>query len=511
MRRIWQAGDFIQDRWEIKEINNTGGMAIVYIVFDHDPTFQEILAIKAVRHDRATPEAQARFHREALAWVNLDVHQNIVQARMIQEIDETPHLFLEYVSGGTLENYIVTGSTQRDTKLALRFALQVCDAMVYVAGKGLRAHRDIKPSNCLITEDLNLKLSDFGLAKVFEDEMANPGSAPPNANLYQTQVGAHVGTLHYKAPEQFDDPAAVDVRADLYSFGVTFYEMFKGGPPYEGIAQEIEQMHKTASVPTLDGGFAIFNPLLARLMAKIPLERFGDFNEARNAVADLYRNIAGEEPPQPAQGEDLDAVQLLNKGSSLLNLGYNEEALRAFDRVLELRPGQYQVLTNRAAALGNLGRHKEALDILTDAIRLNPRNEKAWTNRAISYWETGRRDSAIVALRRARQLSPYNPQIRYNEANYALERATTLYNSTIISGDESQRQAAFLLFNKAYEQSKLATQMDPYFTEAWVILALAANLLGRYAEALPAFEQATKLGRKDLAPQIEKLKQRLRR
>ena len=168
----WQIGDRIRNRWEINEILGgwpKSGIGIVYVVYD--PEFREVFAAKTFQEEAfaKNPGTAERFIREAHAWVNLDIHQNVTRARFVQEIEGKPFLFLEYVSGGDLDGWIGTPRLTEDLPQVLRFAIQFCDGMIHALSRGIKAHRDIKPANCLITEDRTLKVTDFGLAKVFDD------------------------------------------------------------------------------------------------------------------------------------------------------------------------------------------------------------------------------------------------------------------------------------------------------------------------------------------------------
>jgi serine/threonine protein kinase len=195
MRKTWQVGDQIERRWEIYKILH-GGAGIVYIVYDH--AFREPFAAKT-------------FQDEVFAYS-----------------PAKPFLFLEYVSGGDLGSWIGTPRLTEDLGQVLRFAIQFCDGMIHAMSKGITAHRDIKPRNCLITHDGMLKVTDFGLAKLFDEEKLpdaiGVGNAPYSYNLTATAIG----TCTHMAPEQFSSARWVDVRADIYAFGVMLYQMVKG-------------------------------------------------------------------------------------------------------------------------------------------------------------------------------------------------------------------------------------------------------------------------------------------
>src|SRR5579862_9377397 len=102
---------------------------------------------------------------------------------MVEKIQGKPFLFLEYVSGGDLAAWIGTPRLTEDISQVLRFAVQFCDGMIHALSKGIRAHRDIKPRNCLITVDGTLKVTDFGLAKLLEDDIASDPTSVASQNF----------------------------------------------------------------------------------------------------------------------------------------------------------------------------------------------------------------------------------------------------------------------------------------------------------------------------------------
>src|SRR5919197_3096389 len=118
------------------------------------------------------------FMQAAQTWINLDAHANLVQAHFVELIDGQPLLFLEYVSGGDLRDWLGIPRLTHDLPQVVRLAMQCCDAMVHALAQGVQVHRDIKPSNCLITADGALKLTDVGVASVFDRLEAEPDSTP---------------------------------------------------------------------------------------------------------------------------------------------------------------------------------------------------------------------------------------------------------------------------------------------------------------------------------------------
>jgi serine/threonine protein kinase len=162
-------GNRLFGEWTIREVFQ-GGMGVVYLVHQDDLGMN--LAAKTFRDEvfDSNPDLARRFEREMLSWINLDAHPRVVQAHFVQVIQGKPYLFLEYVPGGDLGRLI--GTAKLDVPLALLLAVQFCEGMTHILSKGIKVHRDIKPQNCLlheVGESLLLKITDFGLAGLFDD------------------------------------------------------------------------------------------------------------------------------------------------------------------------------------------------------------------------------------------------------------------------------------------------------------------------------------------------------
>src|ERR1043166_10183051 len=125
-------------------------MGIVYVVYD--PILRQAFAVKTLP-GRIRREAIERFREETLLWIRLEPHANVAEARFVEIVDDRPLLFLEYVSGGHLGRWIGTPRLAEDLPRVLRFAIELCDAMVHARRQGIAAHRDLKPQNCLVTAD----------------------------------------------------------------------------------------------------------------------------------------------------------------------------------------------------------------------------------------------------------------------------------------------------------------------------------------------------------------------
>jgi tetratricopeptide (TPR) repeat protein len=396
---VWRIGDRLQAHLEIRDILR-GGMGVVLIVQNAEG--QTDYAVKTFPGEAfaRNPAVARRFTDEALLWVNLGHHPNIVQAHYLINIREKPYLFLDYVPGGDLRAWIADGRTTGDLTRTLQFALQFCDAMTYAASQGIKVHRDIKPSNCLVTADGVLQLTDFGLAKALED--AGPpgsGGSPEEAGAddSMTRSGQGMGTPTHMAPEQFEDAKHVDVRSDVYSFGVMLFQMVAGRLPFRGGSwQEYRRLHATQPPPELPTGCPELGDLVRTCLSKDPACRFQDFSAVRDRLASLYTQLTHEPAPQAAAGTELDAVDWLHRGLSLNELGLPGQALACYDRALEIRPDFELAWLNRGNPLAKLGRHEEAIACYDRALAINPDRAEPWMSKGNRLSALGRYDEAIV-------------------------------------------------------------------------------------------------------------------
>ena len=180
----------------------------------------------------ADPDRLARFKREAQILASLN-HPNIAAIYGIEEAEGTRALVLELVEGPTLADRIKQGPIPLDE--ALPIAKQIDEALEAAHEQGV-IHRDLKPANIKVKDDGTVKVLDFGLAKAFQPDASDPNlSQSPTISLTAaaTQMGMVIGTAAYMAPEQAKGKP-VDKRADVWAFGVVFYEMLTGTKPFTG-------------------------------------------------------------------------------------------------------------------------------------------------------------------------------------------------------------------------------------------------------------------------------------
>jgi serine/threonine protein kinase len=212
-------GTTIGGRYQIEELLGQGGMSAVYRATD--PNLRRAVAIKLIHpHLSTDPNFIGRFKEEAAAVARLR-HPNIVQVHDFNIDDGTYYMVMEYLAGETLQARLKRlNIAQRFMRLseAVHICNQLCDAVGYAHNHEL-VHRDIKPANIMLDVNGQAILMDFGIVKIIGGD-------------YNTATGATIGTAMYMSPEQIRTER-VDDRSDIYSLGVTLYEMISGQPPYK--------------------------------------------------------------------------------------------------------------------------------------------------------------------------------------------------------------------------------------------------------------------------------------
>jgi serine/threonine protein kinase len=202
---------------ELVELVGRGGAGAVYLA--NQKNLGRQVALKVMPQEVSSdPTFAERFEREARVLAQLD-HPGIVQVYDAGKAGPYYYLVMEYVNGANVREMIRTGAVKPND--ALKAVTQICEALQYAHDRGV-VHRDIKPENILVDKSGSVKLADFGLAKI-----VNAGAD----SFHLTRTDQAMGTPHYMAPEQYDQPLSVDHRADIYSLGVVFYELLTGEVP----------------------------------------------------------------------------------------------------------------------------------------------------------------------------------------------------------------------------------------------------------------------------------------
>lgn len=246
---------------EILGLIGHGGMSAVFKA--RQPELDRLIALKVLPKSlAATPGFTERFNREGRVLARLS-HPHIVTVHEFGASGGFAYLIMEYVDGVNLRQAMRAGRFTPEQ--ALGIIPGICDALQFAHTQGV-LHRDIKPENILLDTKGTVKIADFGIAKILDEK---GGDA-----LLLTRSGAKLGTAPYMAPEQIEQPASVDHRADIYSLGVVFYEMLTGELPLGRFAAPSE----LASV----GG--IIDEIVFRALAKERSRRQQSVSEFKTQV-----------------------------------------------------------------------------------------------------------------------------------------------------------------------------------------------------------------------------------
>ncbi|MCB1208432.1 MAG: protein kinase [Verrucomicrobiales bacterium] len=203
---------------EIQDLIGHGGMSVVYRA--RQPKLDRLIALKILPKSlAATPGFSERFTREGRVLARLS-HPNIVTVHDFGTSDGFGFLIMEFVDGVNLRQAMRVGRFTPEQ--ALNIIPAICDALQFAHGQGV-LHRDIKPENILLDSKGRVKIADFGIAKILNEDAGDA--------MLLTQSGAKLGTAPYMAPEQIEQPSSVDHRADIYSLGVVLYELLTGELP----------------------------------------------------------------------------------------------------------------------------------------------------------------------------------------------------------------------------------------------------------------------------------------
>ena len=256
-------------RYHILEQLGEGGMATVYKAYDN--RLERDVAIKTIRVDQFAPavldQVLKRFEREAKALGRL-AHPNIVHVNDYGEYEGIPYLVMDYLPGGTLKQHPDKPMPWQE---AVRLLIPIAQALEYAHEQNI-IHRDIKPSNILLTVKGQPMLTDFGIAKILENEQTTA----------LTSTGMGVGTPEYMAPEQRIGQAGP--LADLYSLGVVLYELVTGRKPYTADTPAAIMLKQASDPLPRPRQFAPDLPeavekVLFKALAKRPEDRYQSMHE----------------------------------------------------------------------------------------------------------------------------------------------------------------------------------------------------------------------------------------
>lgn len=292
-------GRVISGRYVVEAVVGTGGMAVVYRAYDK--VLKKTVAVKVLRPEyESDGEFVRRFSREAVAASKVS-HENIVNMFDVGMDGDIRYIVMEYVDGQTLKEMIrANGRINPDQ--ALRMTIRILAAVDHAHRNGI-VHRDIKPQNILVDRHGNVKVADFGIARLKASQTTRIDDGTSSA----------LGSVHYFSPEQARGEVA-DEKSDLYSVGIVMYEMLTGQVPFDGetavsVALKHVSEHPQSMRHVQDGISKALDEVVMRALCKDIARRY---QTAAEMAADLRKTIThpkGGFVKYPLVGEELERVR----------------------------------------------------------------------------------------------------------------------------------------------------------------------------------------------------------
>lgn len=286
----------------IKKIGE-GGMGSVFLA--QHTQLDRKAAVKALHPTLVNnPHIRERFKNEASTMAHLK-HPSIVSLYDYMEAPNGLFLIMEYIEGRPLDEYITQISGPISEEKTIAFFTQILDGFDYAHNKGV-IHRDIKPSNLIITPEDEVKILDFGIAKLLG-----------NDNKALTQAGSRMGTVLYMSPEQVKG-SNIDLRSDIYALGVTLFQMLTGKGPYpaQGVTEyEVYNKIVNEPLPKVQNISPKMQEIINKATAKNPDERFQNCQEFQKALLGNASRVQDKNNYQYSSLENtqLDQVQGIKK------------------------------------------------------------------------------------------------------------------------------------------------------------------------------------------------------
>lgn len=407
----WKAGDVLAGTYEVRGVLGEGGRGRVFRV--HHLQWDRDVALKVPRSELLAPPLD-ELVREAQLWADLPVHPNVVTCHYPRAVDGVPGLFVECVDGGSLSARLADGRLHAGgpgPALAriLDCAIQLAWGLHHAHAHGL-VHRDVKPGNVLLGEAGEVKITDFGLARL---ERTTPRA--------ETSPGL---TPAYASPEQMRGGSR-SPASDAWSWAVTVLRTFalaatwKQGPHAPAALEELCARGPEPGRPAMPGAVAA---LLRRCFVVEPDRRASDLlaiaDELRSAWSEL---VGGEYPVLAPSSAPTAASQLNDRALTLLDLGHPADAEAAWARALVADPQHPEAAYN--LGLRRWRRAEIAADELVRALEasLGAGRSRAGLLLGLVHLERGASDLASAVLHAAERRDPSDPAI--GSARRALARA----------------------------------------------------------------------------------------
>jgi hypothetical protein len=459
-------------RYDITGRIGKGAMGVVYAA--HDTMMERTVAIKVMMTDlEDDPETSARFYREARSAGQL-IHPNIITIFDMGQDDGRPFIVMEYLDAETLNKYLARPDAQQvETKIDLM--LQICDGLQAAHAHGI-FHRDIKPGNLLVRSNGELKIVDFGIARLAASSI--------------TASGLIVGTPDYMSPEQARGHD-VDQRSDIFSAGAVFYYMLTARKPFA--AQELTavlmkvQAEDPLPIRETEAPAALAR-LVMKALAKNPADRYQTCAQMSAELEALKRQLEDE----ARKSKDEVARRL----TSLESLASERRRLAA---ALEISPAPADIdaarasLAERHSAVGEPPKRAVVAELLSvvKAVEEPAADEVARWQRALQAIEAGeaalagrRTSDAIAQMELAQQIEPGSKRAsaELDRCRAVLARQREAFERAKSLLEEARKAAASKQWQVVIDFCDDAIKLDPAAEEARSLKQTAVEALGTLAK-----------------------------
>jgi tetratricopeptide (TPR) repeat protein len=516
--RRYRIGDSPKEGMKIVDLLG-GGMGIVYVLDIANRQGGESgvrLALKSCPTESAmTEEGRAVFQREALTWLSLLPHPNVVRAMSFEIDGGLPAILMEFVPGGNLRSRI--GPEGMPLSDCMRIAGEICEAMIFLGQTAGVVHRDLKPENILFTSEGSVKVTDFGISTV----------------LAAAEAEGFSGTLPYMAPEQLQGRRDVDARADIFAFGVVLHEILSGRRPFDApTPSDMREAHLSGARGLLSTSVpGPVRAIVERCLERRRGNRFRDFVELGEALAGACAACGLRDCMPPRVGPEtleagFDANDWNNRGYAFRQLGDFEEALRCYRRSIEIAcaegetgnitvtPGADRehpsgamgiavTYDNLGMLLGRLGRLEEAQEAFEQALARVPDDGMAWFGLGQLALAERRHDEALSLFRKSVECEPGNSDLllKYVRLCAALGRREEVEHGIALVLDRKRSDVPFLIAMGCFLGEELGPEVaarfldtalatDPGSAAAWYNRGVCRHRQADVRGALAAYERA---------------------
>jgi eukaryotic-like serine/threonine-protein kinase len=524
--RPLKKGDIIVGEFLIQDIfggEGKSGMGVVYLVTSRK--YDRPFVLKTFQKDNYN--SIERFRSEAKIWVSTGIHQNIVQALFVDEINEKLFIGAEFIAPdeygrNTITDFFKQGGTSNQN--IVKWTAQFCYGMNQAISNGMKVHRDVKPDNLMVDANGNLKITDFGLSKFNNEFKALNASLDKDKtgflNKFKglfdkskveikeiglTNEGSFLGTILYASPEQIMNSSNIDFRSDIYSFGIVLYQLISlGSFPYSLVGkttiETLALMHLQEPIVKINHPLA---SIAYKCLSRNSNQRYQSFNELLGDLKLVAENLKIKLPANKIEmdaglrelyiqsytyrslGDLTKAKELITK---YINQDKNDSSAWTLKGRIEIEQGDideaikstlisYNLDPNNSHTCNNLGifyQRKNELPnaerFFYEAIEIDPYNTGAITNSAILYEKKGNFLLAADLIIRALKLAPDKKTLHFNAGNIA-------------AAVSKQKH-----FDKAIAILELLTKIDRGNTNNWFNLGLNYQITKRLNEAIKCFK-----------------------